>query len=135
MVTRHLDAGHRHAAAALWESCGLTRPWNDPLADFDRAIAGSTSVILGVIQNGALVGTVMVGEDGHRGWVYYLAVADDVRYRGLGSQLMSAAEHWLRSRGVSRLNLMVRQENKAAVAFYEARGYGLSDVMVLQKNL
>lgn len=135
MEIRPLDSAHREPAAALWADCGLTRPWNDPLADFDRALAASASTVLGALDGAALIGTVMVGEDGHRGWVYYLAVADEARRRGLGSRLMAAAESWLGGRGVPRLNLMVRRENKAVVAFYEARGYVPSDVSVLQKNL
>ena len=77
----------------------------------------------------------MVGDDGHRGWVYYLAVAPSARGAGLGAQLMAAAEAWLSGRGVPKLNLMVRTENKAVIAFYSAQGYALSEVTVLQKSL
>ena len=135
MEIRPLDTRQREAAAALWDVCGLTRPWNDPLADFNRAVAGTNSAVLGLVQGPALVGTVMVGEDGHRGWVYYLAVAPSARRAGLGAELMAAAEDWLRDRGVPRLNLMVRHENKAVIAFYRALGYAPSEVTVLQKSL
>jgi hypothetical protein len=70
-----LSSDHCGAAVALWNDSGLTRPWNDPVKDFDRALKGATSAVLGLVDAGELVGTAMVGHDGHRGWVYYLAVA------------------------------------------------------------
>src|SRR5580704_17544578 len=82
------------AAVALWEACGLTRPWNDPRADIRRALAGATSTILAGRIDGRLVATAMVGADGHRGWVYYLGVAPDLRRQGLGEAMMRAAERW-----------------------------------------
>ena len=73
MDVRELTAADRPSATALWSEVGLTRPWNDPGADFDRAVAGPTSCVLGAFDDG-LAATSMVGHDGHRGWVYYLAV-------------------------------------------------------------
>ena len=124
-------------AAALWERCGLTRPWNDPVADFRRAASGPASAVLGIIDQGGpeLAGTVMVGHDGHRGWMYYVAVAPESRGHGLGRQLVAAAEDWLVRRGVPKAMLMVRADNADAVAFYEALGYGRSTVAVLEKRL
>ena len=91
--------------------------------------------MLGLRKDGALAGTVMVGDDGHRGWVYYLAVAEGQRGAGLGRALMAAAEAWLAARGVPRLNLMVREGNAAVLGFYAALGYRTSGVAVLQKDL
>ncbi len=121
------------AAVALWTAAGLVRPWNDPRADFLRAI--DNAAVLGLKRDGTLAATVMVGDDGHRGWVYYLAVAESERGRGLGRAMMRAAEDWLAKRGVPRLNLMVRADNSAVRAFYAALGYRTSDVAVLQKDL
>jgi ribosomal protein S18 acetylase RimI-like enzyme len=123
------------AVTALWGEVGLTRPWNDPESDFRRARKGPSSAILGVKQNGALVGSVMVGHDGHRGWVYYLAVAPARQRQGLGRELMSAAEEWLRDRGAVKIQLMVRNENTSMRHFYERCGYQESDVVVLAKWL
>jgi ribosomal protein S18 acetylase RimI-like enzyme len=78
---------------------------------------------------------VMVGHDGHRGWVYYLAVADDSRRAGHGRALMAAAMDWLRVAGMPRLNLMVRADNAAALGFYQTLGFQRSDVQVLQHDL
>jgi ribosomal protein S18 acetylase RimI-like enzyme len=135
MDATQLAAVDREPAAELWTAAGLTRPWNDPLADFDRAIAGATSTVLGLRDGSELVGTVMVGHDGHRGWVYYLAVADSHQGRGLGSALMAAAEQWLRSRGAVKVQLMVRESNRDVVAFYARLGYQQDEVSVLARWL
>jgi ribosomal protein S18 acetylase RimI-like enzyme len=123
------------AAIALWAEAGLTRPWNDPAADFQRALQGATSVVLGTKRDGVLVGTVMVGFDGHRGWVYYLVVAEAHQRTGIGSELMSAAEGWLRHAGAPKIQLMVRNEKLPAMKFYERNGYEESDVKVLARWL
>lgn len=122
-------------AVALWAAVGLTRPWNDAQADARRALDGATSTILAASVAGRLAGTVMVGHDGHRGWVYYLAVAPDQRRAGLGRALMAAAMAWLRSAGVPRLNLMVRDGNEAVLGFYAALGFRRAEVQVLQHDL
>jgi ribosomal protein S18 acetylase RimI-like enzyme len=130
-----LTAADANDAVALWQAAGLTRPWNDPHADFNRALAVPTSAVLGLRDGGALVATVMVGDDGHRGWVYYLAV-DPARQRGgLGRVMMAAAEDWLAKRGCPKLNLMVRGDNTQARGFYARLGYELNDVVTLAKRL
>ncbi len=123
------------ALVALWEACGLTRPWNDPQRDARLAVDGATSVILGLRDGAALIASVMVGFDGHRGWVYYLAVAPDRRREGLGRRLMDAAEAWLRERGAPKLQLMVRDSNDAALDFYRALGLEPQAVVTLGKFL
>ncbi|MHA6719746.1 GNAT family acetyltransferase [Sphingomonas sp. RS6] len=129
-------AADRAAVIALWEACGLTRPWNDPRADFDRAVSADAALIL-VIERagGSIDGSVMIGDDGHRGWVYYLAVADAARRQGLGLALMAAAERWLRDRGCPKLQLMVRDGNDAATGFYRALGLTPQPVVTLGRFL
>lgn len=124
------------AAVALWRQAGLTRPWNDPHQDCLRALTGEESTVL-VAQDaaGELVGTVMVGQDGHRGWIYYLAVDERLQGHGLGKQLLIGAEDWLRRRGVPKLMLMVRQENAAVQDFYRGLGYTDQDTVVLGRWL
>lgn len=77
----------------------------------------------------------MVGFDGHRGWVYYLAVDPGVRRRGLGRDMMEAAERWLRDRGAPKMQLMVRETNAAALGFYERLGLERQAVITLGKRL
>lgn len=127
-------AGDTEAVVALWHACGLTRPWNDPEADFALAVAGPASVVL-VARGEGISGSVMVGFDGHRGWVYYLAVAPERRGTGLGRALMAAAEAWLLGKGAPKLQLMVRDDNEAALGFYEALGLERQKVVVLGRFL
>ena len=111
------------AVAALWERCGLVRPWNDPAGDIALCRGSGHGAVLIGEAGGAIVATVMVGHDGHRGWVYYLA-ADPARQRqGLGRRMMAAAERWLVERSLPKLHLMVRAENQAVAAFYRKLGY------------
>ena len=127
---------HLHSdAVALWEACGLTRPWNDAADDLRRALQGPASTVLACVHDGQLVGTAMVGHDGHRGWLYYLAVREDARGRGLGRALVRACEAWTAARGVPKLQLMVRTANAPVVAFYEGLGYEASEVVVLGRRL
>lgn len=128
-------AADEAAVTRLWEDCGLIRPWNDSARDFRLAIEGTTSAILVLRGEAGLAASVMVGFDGHRGWVYYLAVAPGRRRQGLGAGMMAAAEAWLRARGAPKIQLMVRDDNEAALAFYEALGLERQKVVVLGRFL
>ena len=125
----------RDAAVALRVAAGLPRPWNDPVDDFDRALAGASSTVLVGFDDAKVIATAMVGEDGHRGWVYYVAVREDSRGQGLGREMMAAAEDWLRARGAVKVQLMVREANAGVIGFYEALGYEDADVRVLGRRL
>ena len=120
----------RDSVVALWQAAGLTRPWNDPDTDYDLALTNPTSVIFLARTHTALVGSVMVGFDGHRGWVYYLASDPEQRARGIGRALMTAAEGWLRP----KIQLMVRGDNAAARGFYAAIGYADQDVITIGRR-
>lgn len=120
---------------ALWQACGLTRPWNDPASDIALARRGPNSTILiGRVDN-AIVATAMVGHDGHRGWVYYVATDPDRRAKGFGRAIMDAAENWLREAGIEKLQLLVRRENAKAGAFYQSIGYAEAQTIVFAKWL
>lgn len=123
----------RQAVIALWQRCGLTRPWNDPSTDIDLAIVAAASSILVGTTDGAVIASVMVGFDGHRGWVYYLAVDPDHARHGHGRTMMATAENWLAARSAPKLELMVRNDNAAAIGFYQALGYEPQKVSVLAK--
>jgi len=132
---RSATADDREAVVALWQAAGLTRPWNYPVADFKLAIANPTSTILLARDADELVGSVMVGFDGHRGWVYSLASDPDRRGLGIGRQLMRAAEDWLKERGCPKIQLMVRHDNESAQGFYTALGYEVQDVVTIGRRL
>ena len=120
---------------ALWRACDLTRPWNDPAADIALARGGPNSTILIGRDGDAIVATVMVGHDGHRGWVYYVATDPDRRAKGYGRAIMTAAEDWLRATGIAKLQLLVRRENARAGAFYQSIGYAEAQTIVFAKWL
>jgi ribosomal protein S18 acetylase RimI-like enzyme len=130
-----LPSSQHDAAIALWRGAGLVAAWNDPRADLERALSGPSSAVLAGTIEGSLVATAVVGHDGHRGWVYYLAVARDAQGRGCGRAMMDACERWLADRGVPKLNLMVRASNEAVLGFYEALGYGRDEVVVMSRRL
>ena len=111
------------AVIALWQRCGLTRPWNDPAADIALARKGPNAAMLVGRDGRGIAASVLVGHDGHRGWVYYVAVDPDCRHKGYGRVIMDAAEHWLRLRGIEKLQLMVRPDNSQVQAFYQSLGY------------
>ena len=116
---------------ALWERCGLTRPWNDPRADIALARASPMSEVLAGRSDDRVVASAMVGSDGHRGWVYYLATEPALRRQGLGRAMLQACEAWVRQRGVPKIQLMVRAGNATTIGFYEALGYLREDTVIL----
>jgi ribosomal protein S18 acetylase RimI-like enzyme len=120
---------------ALWQTCGLTRPWNDPATDIAFARRGSNATVLIGRDDSAIVATVLVGHDGHRGWVYYLAVHPDHRHKGYGRIMMDAAGRWLRETGIEKLQLMVRPDNKGVKNFYQSLGYSEQERIIYAKWL
>jgi ribosomal protein S18 acetylase RimI-like enzyme len=123
------------AVIALWQRCGLTRPWNDPAADISLARQGANAAVLLGRDGDAVVASVLVGHDGHRGWVYYVAVDPQHRKKGLGRAIMAAAEEWLRARGILKLQLLVRPDNIQVQAFYETLDYDEQERIVYAKWL
>jgi len=126
-------ASEAEAVIALWQECGLTRPWNDPRQDFERALAWPASTILVARDGVTLLGSAMIGYDGHRGWVYYLAVSPAHQRSGLGRRMMDAAVSWLRDRGAPKIQLMVRTSNAATLDFYAALGFERQETVTLGK--
>ncbi len=120
---------------ALWQRCGSTRPWNDPAADIALARKEANSTILLGRNDGVLVASVLVGHDGHRGWVYYVTADPEHRFKGYGRAIMSAAEDWLRARGILKLQLMVRKDNAKVHAFYRSIGYYNQETVTFAKWL
>jgi ribosomal protein S18 acetylase RimI-like enzyme len=135
MLVESLALTQFDAALELWHEAGLTRPWNDPAEDLRRAWAGPASAVLAGLDDDVLVATAMVGHDGHRGWVYYLAVRASAQRRGYGRAMMDACEAWLLERNVPKLNLMVRTSNASASGFYAALGYNRDEVSVFSRSL
>nr|WP_171468687.1 MULTISPECIES: GNAT family N-acetyltransferase [unclassified Cellulosimicrobium] len=154
MVFTEVEDADVEAVVALWRECGLTRPWNDPYRDLADARLGETSTVLvgratrdlpTVAPDGApetpgvaageLVATAMAGVDGHRGWLYYVAVDPRVQGRGAGRATVVTAEAWLAAQGARAVRLMVRATNDAVRGFYERLGYADQECVVLGRPL
>lgn len=135
MKIRVFRSSDEAAVVALWQECGLTRPWNDPHADIARKLAEQPELFLVGTVGAELVATAMAGFDGHRGWVYYLAVAPGRRKQSYGRALMQEAERLLMERGCPKLNLQVRASNAGVVEFYRRLGYVQDEVLSLGKRL
>ena len=135
LVVRPFAADDEAAVVALWEAADLTRPWNDPRKDIARKLRVQPEWFLVATVGDEIVGSVMAGYDGHRGWVNYLAVTPDSRRLGFGRALMAEVERVLREAGCPKVNLQIRSANGAAVSFYEALGYTADDVVSLGRRL
>lgn len=123
MNIRSFDAADTQAVVALWEACELTRPWNNPERDIQRKVQVNDELFLVAELDGAIIGSVMGGYDGHRGWINYLAVSPDEQKKGIGKALMDAVQERLLTLECPKINLQVRHGNDAVIAFYEAIGY------------
>ena len=120
---------------ALWQDCGLTRPWNDPYRDIARKLAEQPELFFVGELGGRLIASIMVGYEGHRGVVNYLAVHGDHQGSGYGRVLMAHAEQVLLARGCPKLNVLVRTGNEPVLAFYAKLGYQVDAAVSLGKRL
>lgn len=132
---RTFDPAETDDVVALWEEAGLTRPWNDPRADIERMRAVWPDLLIVAVDGDRIVGTVMAGYDGHRGWIYYLASAADRRGEGIGRMLVGEAERRLLALGCPKVQLMVRPGNEIVFAFYDQVGYERFDIGMTGKRL
>lgn len=135
LVVRPLAPGEEAAVIALWTACGLTRPWNDPMADIAFARGKQTSEVLVGLADGRIVASAMVGHDGHRGTMYYVGVDPALQTCGYGRVMVEAAEAWLKARGVWKANLLVRKGNERVLGFYDKLGYGPGSSVSIEKWL
>ena len=135
LTIRDFQDGDLDAIVSLWERAGLTRPHNDPVRDISFAMAGPGSTVLVGRIGAKIIGSVMVGHDGHRGTVYYLAIDPDHRKAGLGAEMLAAAESWLGARGVWKLNLLIRAKNHNVRDFYLRCGYVEENRIVMSRQI
>jgi len=135
MHIRPIRNGDEAAVADLWSRCGLVRPWNDPFSDIAFARATPQAEVFICEHGSTVIASVMCGHDGHRGWVYYLAVSPDHQGEDLGRAMMTKAEEHLGALGVPKLELMIRETNAQVVKFYEALDYQTEPVIVMSRWL
>ena len=119
----------------LWSECNLVFPWNNPKRDIERKLNDSPDLFFVGELDGEIVACCMSGYDGHRGWIYYLAVKPELRNQNIGSLMIKHAEKKLESLGCPKINLMVRIGNEGVFSFYQKIGYVDDPVVVLSKRL
>lgn len=140
-VIRQFTPADTEAVVAVWESCGLVRPWNDPRRDIARKLTVQPELFLVATDapvgsdRPAVVAAAMAGFDGHRGWVNYLAVRPDLQGSGLGRAFMAEFERLLTDLGCPKLNLQVRAGNERVIGFYESLGYTDDRTVSMGKRL
>lgn len=135
MTIRPYRPADESALIALWEVCGLVKPQNDPRQDIARKLRVNPEWFLVGEIDGRIVGGVMAGYEGHRGWINYLAVDPDHRRAGHGRALMAEAERLLRAAGCPKINLQVRPDNPGVIAFYERIGFAIEGAISLGRPL
>ncbi|MGD1930361.1 MAG: GNAT family acetyltransferase [Leptolyngbyaceae cyanobacterium] len=135
MEIRKFREQDRQSLIALWQACELTRPWNDPDQDITRKISIQPDLLLVGELDRQLIASAMAGYDGHRGSVFYLAVAPAFQQRGYGQALMTEVERLLTSMGCPKLNIVIRSSNRQVLDFYRGLGYATDDVVSIGKRL
>jgi ribosomal protein S18 acetylase RimI-like enzyme len=135
MQIRAFEASDEAAVIALWQACGLTRPWNDPHKDIARKLSVHPELFIIGTENNQVMASAMFGYEGHRGWVNYLAVSPTRQRRGHASALMRWGEEALIARGCPKINLQIRSGNTSVIAFYTSLGYNDDQTISLGKRL
>jgi len=123
------------AVVDLWEKCNLIVPWNDPVEDIKKKLDFQPDLFFIGLLDGRVVGSIMVGYEGHRGWMNYLAVLPEFQRRGYGGKLVQKAVDELKRLGCLKLNLQVRRSNTSVIDFYRHLGFKEDDVVSLGKRL
>ena len=127
---------HRDEVVNLWDLVfGYDAPHNSPGLVIDKKLAVADDLFFVAVAGGAVVGTIMAGYDGHRGWIYSMAVHPDYRNQAIGSQLLSLVEERLASHGCMKINLQIMEGNEQVRTFYEANGYSVERRISMGKKL
>jgi ribosomal protein S18 acetylase RimI-like enzyme len=136
IITPYVDAVHRSQVVALWEIVfGYEAAHNNPSLVIDKKVEVDDQLFFGAVADNAVVGTIMAGYDGHRGWIYTVAVSPSHRRQGIGSRLVSHAEHALTGKGCMKINLQIMDGNESVAAFYSSLGYSVEKRVSMGKRI
>ena len=136
VIANYSNNHHRHAVIALWETVfGYETAHNTPSLAIDKKLAVADELFFVALRDEGVIGTVMGGYDGHRGWLYSVAVHPAHRREGLGAKLVRHAENALIARGCMKINLQIVSANASVAAFYEALGYSIEPRISMGKKI
>jgi len=136
IITPFSEAAHREHVIALWQTVfGYETAHNQPALVIDKKIAVGDQLFFVALSSNEVIGTVMAGYDGHRGWIYSVAVSPAHRRRGIGSQLVRVAERALADKGCMKVNLQIMEGNESVAAFYAALGFSIEKRVSMGKRL
>jgi ribosomal protein S18 acetylase RimI-like enzyme len=135
LVIRSYQTRDEAGVIELWLQCNLVVPQNNPERDIRRKLRVNPEWFLVGVLGGHVVATCMAGYEGHRGWINYLAVSPHHRRQGIGRRIMEEAEKKLSAAGCPKINLQVRETNRAVIQFYERIGYTRDLVASMGKRL
>ena len=135
VLIRRYEPEDQERVIDLWQKVGILRITNDPENDIERKLNHSPDLFLVAEVDGVIAGSVMIGYEGHRGWIYYLGVAPEFQRAKIGTSLMQKAEALLRERKCPKINLMIRKSNKQVIEFYKKIGYLEDEVICVGKRL
>jgi len=135
-VISYADGSHRQQVAALWKAVfGYETAHNDPNLSIDRKLAAADGLFFVALSGADVIGTIMAGYDGHRGWIYSVAVEPTHRHQGIGTQLVAHAEEALAKRGCVKINLQILEGNEGTVEFYETLGFVVEPRISMGKRI
>ncbi len=135
-ITTYVDAAHRSQVIALWNTVfGYNAAHNSPTVSIDKKIAVDDGLFFVAAADDAVVGTIMAGYDGHRGWIYSVAVSPSHRRQGIGSRLVAHAERALIDKGSVKINLQIMEGNESVTAFYAELGYAVEKRVSMGKRI
>ncbi len=126
---------YQEAVVDLWNKCGLVVPSNDPIEDIQKKLDFQPQLFFIALLDDQLIGSVMVGYEGHRGWLNYLAVSPEHQRRGFGKKLVEKAVDELKKLGCLKVNVQVRRKNASTVEFYKHLGFKDDEVVSLGMRL
>jgi ribosomal protein S18 acetylase RimI-like enzyme len=136
VIRKYVDSTDRSEVIALWrDAFGYETAHNEPSLAIEKKLGANDGLFFVAESEGTVVGTVIAGYDGHRGWLYSVAVRKELRRSGLGSSLVHHAERALAAAGCMKVNLQVLSSNEATAAFYESLGYGVERRISMGKVL
>ncbi len=129
------DPAYQQALINLWKECNLVVPQNDPVVDIQKKLDFQPQLFFIALLNDQLVGSIMAGYEGHRGWLNYLAISPKHQRQGYGKRLVDEATEKLRKLGCQKINAQIRKTNLSAIEFYKRIGFKEDNVISLGKRL